>query len=112
MREIHVLLAAPFGCCRGAALVSRHTHPAGGVTLAHDILDRLDGAVARSNRIKESPGSHDGNFGAFLDAQIDKVRGGGGRRVPLTASHTMAISSFTLSTICFNCFLCYFIVEF
>lgn len=36
----------------------------------------MDGAVARSRRVQEQEDEHhDGRFGAFLDAQVDKVGG-------------------------------------
>lgn len=41
--------------------------------VVHDLLDRLDGAVAAVHTRKGIP--HDGNWGAFLDAICDKVFG-------------------------------------
>ncbi|EDQ89332.1 uncharacterized protein MONBRDRAFT_25391 [Monosiga brevicollis MX1] len=46
---------------------------AGGLALLHDMLDRLDGAVARADHNKGRAGGDDGKFGAFLDAQVDKL---------------------------------------
>eukprot|EP00730_Choanoeca_flexa_P016978 TRINITY_DN8115_c0_g1_i3.p1 TRINITY_DN8115_c0_g1~~TRINITY_DN8115_c0_g1_i3.p1 ORF type:complete len:249 (+),score=43.10 TRINITY_DN8115_c0_g1_i3:158-904(+) len=43
------------------------------LTVAHDLLDRLDGAVARSDHHKVNRSASDGEFGAFLDAQVDKL---------------------------------------
>lgn len=46
---------------------------AASLAFVHDMLDRLDGAVAGAYRSLGLP--HDGNYGAYLDAMCDKVFG-------------------------------------
>jgi phosphatidylglycerophosphate synthase len=43
------------------------------LVFVHDMADRLDGSVARARVGKRGVPAHDGRFGAFLDAQGDKI---------------------------------------